>query len=303
MSGKEEYQICFELKNTPNGVFDLIISLVNIVNMEQEEHSLVPIWAKIPEIFSPEKIAVDQCQILELISELFIVGDYYYYLIDIHKQTLSHHHPRLCSIHGLSANPTGLQEIIDLIHPDDIPFVLNAEEKCYFKMMEIGIEHLPCLKSCYCFRMRVADGSYRLFHHQAITLVTDRNNRISRSLNIHTDISHISAKNSYIATIMGIHGRNDFHQFDLSSTVSPPLKDEGLTNRELHILPYIAQGMSSGAIAELLQISQLTVRTHRKNILRKTQTHNSGSLIKRCIELGLLVYPGMVNSDLWCVLM
>lgn len=267
--------------------------------MEQKKHSLMPIWAKAPEIFSPENITVDQGQIMELISELFIVGDYYYYLIDIHNQALSHHHPRLCAIHDLQANPSGLQEIIDLIHPEDIPFVLHAEEKCYRKMVEIGIEHLPSLKSCYCFRMRVADGSYRLFHHQAITLVADKNNKIARSLNIHTDISHLSAKNSYIASIMGIHGRNDFYQFDLSSTVCPPHQDEGLTNRELQILPYIAQGLSSGTIAELLQISQLTVRTHRKNILRKTQTHNSGSLIKRCIELGLLLYPSIVNADLW----
>jgi len=267
--------------------------------MEQRKHSLIPIWAKAPEIFSPENVTVDQAHILELISDIFIVGDYYYYLIDIHQQVLSHHHPRLSAIHGLQADPRGLQEIIDLIHPDDIPFVLNAEEKCYMKVMEIGIEHVPSLKSCYCFRMRVADGSYRLFHHQAITLVADRNNKISRSLNIHTDISHLTTKNNYIATLMGINGRNDFYQFDLAATVNVAPQADGLTSRELQILPYIAEGMSSAAIAELLGISQLTVRTHRKNILRKTQTHNSSSLVKRCIELGLLVYPSIVNADLW----
>lgn len=301
MSSKKEHGIWPDLKNTPNGVFVPIILLVKIVDMEQKKHGLMPIWDKAPEIFSPEDVIVDQDHILELISDIFIVGDYYYYLIDIHRQMLSHHHPRLCSIHGLAADPIGLQEIIDLIHPDDIPFVLNAEEKCYLKMMEIGLENLPSLKSCYCFRMRVADGTYRLFHHQAITLVSDKNNKISRSLNIHTDISHLSTNNCYIATIMGINGRNDFYQLDLSSKINLPYKDDVLTNRELQILPYIAQGMSSGAIAELLKISYLTVRTHRKNILRKTQSHNSASLIKRCIEMGLLSYQGIVNAYLWYI--
>lgn len=270
--------------------------------MKNREHSLAPIWEKYPEIFSSDDLTVDASKILELISEIFITGDYYYYLINIRIQELSHQHPNIVHIHGLEIAPTQLQDIIDLIHPDDIPFVLRAEEACYDKVNEIGAEHLKSLKSCYCFRMRVADGSYRLFHHQAITLIADKENKIVRSLNIHTDISHLSTKNNYIASVMGFNGRNDFHQIDLSPKPTKNSNSCPLTKRELELLSYIAQGMSSAEIAEKLEISQLTVRVHRKNILRKTNTRNSTSLIKRCMELGLLFYTQIVDVGLLSLL-
>ncbi|MEJ5146015.1 LuxR C-terminal-related transcriptional regulator [Sphingobacterium sp. MYb388] len=264
--------------------------------MKPNEHSLVPIWEKYPEIFSSDEIPDDKISILEFISEIFIPGEYYYYLIDILRQEITYQHPNITKIHGFTTMPNHLEEIINLIHPDDISFVMKAEEHCSKKMSEIGAEHLRSLKSCYWFRMRVADGSYHLFHHQAITLITDKENRVVRSLNIHTDISYLTKTNNYMATVVGFNDRNDFHQIDLS----PLQNNKGLilTNRELQILPYIAQGMTSSEIAQQLEISSLTVRVHRKNILRKTDTCNSSSLIKRCIELGLLIYTQIINTTL-----
>src|SRR5690606_32422181 len=155
--------------------------------------------------------------------------------------------------------PHDLQQILDLTHPDDISFVLRAEEQCYAKVAEIGVEYTKQLKSSYCFRMRVADGSYRLFHHQAIVLDVDPQNRIVRSLNIHTDIQHLTAENNYTAAVIGINGRSDFHQIDLAPFQGTPRKKSPLTKRELEILPLIAKGLSSRSIAQRLEISQLTV--------------------------------------------
>lgn len=59
--------------------------------------------------------------------------------------------------------PATLQQIVDLIHPDDIDFVIAAEQVTLEKVKEIGIQHQLTLKKSYCCRMRVADGSYHLF--------------------------------------------------------------------------------------------------------------------------------------------
>lgn len=256
--------------------------------MGNKEHHLTQIWEKYPEIFSPKGTSMSIGQILEILSEIFIIGKYYYYVINIPEQTLSHQDANLCATHGLCKDPTHLQEILDLIHPDDINFVLKAEEYCYGKLIEVGKQNIKSLKSCYCFRMRMADGSYHLYHHQAITLLTDENNRIVKSLNIHTDINHITPKNNYIATLIGTNGCTDFYQEDLTEKLNLPITGIVLTKRELEILPFIAEGFSSQKIAERLEISVETVRVHRKNILRKTNTHNSSSLVKNCIELGIL---------------
>jgi len=263
-------------------------TLKRIKTMDHDQHALIPIWKKYPEIFASEEMVVSNEPILKLLSEIFIGGDFYYYIIDTQRQTLSFQHPNLCSIHGLITMPTHLQHIINLIHPEDIPFVLRAEEYCYGKVAEIGTQHIRDLKSCYCFRMRVADGSYRLFHHQAIQPVTAGNGGMIRSLNIHTDIHHLTSQNSYIATLMGINGRSDFYQADLSNEFIVQKTDQLLSKREREILPLIAEGLSSETIAQRLGISRHTVSQHRKNILRKTGTHNNRGLIKMCLEQGLL---------------
>lgn len=251
-------------------------------------HLLLPVWKKFPEIFAPESTELAPVDILKLISEIFVVGDFYYFLIDFHNYTLHNHSPNLCTIHGLERIPYHLQQILDLTHPEDIEFVLRAEEHCYAKVVEIGAQYTKSLKSSYCFRLRIADGSYHLFHHQAIVLDVDSHHQILRSLNIHTDIQHLTTENNYIATIIGINGRTGFHQIDLSTRPAKHLQKSPLTKRELEIIHLIGKGLSSIAIAQRLGISKQTIRVHRKNILKKTQTTNSGSMIKKCIEEGLL---------------
>ena len=61
-----------------------------------------------------------------------------------------------------------------------------------------------------------------------------------------------------------------------------------ITNRERQLIALIENGYSNKQIAEELNISLLTVETHRKNILRKTGTSNVLSLVKWAYENGVL---------------
>lgn len=259
--------------------------------MKNPDHLLMPVWAKFPELFLPGDRPLPPVDIRRLLSELFVIGDYYHFLIDFRDHSIIHHNRKICSMHGLEQPPGSLQQIIDLTHPDDIEFVARAEEHCYAKVAEIGAQHIQYLKSSYCFRMRVADGSYRLFHHQAIVLDVDPEYHVMRSVNIHTDIQHLTAENTYKAAVMGINGRNDFYQIDSfprQESEEPKKTKHTLTKREMEILPLIAKGFSSTTIAAHLSISPLTVRVHRKNILRKMTAKNSNELIAKSIQDGLL---------------
>jgi DNA-binding NarL/FixJ family response regulator len=53
-----------------------------------------------------------------------------------------------------------------------------------------------------------------------------------------------------------------------------------LTDRELEVIRLIERELSNRQIAGQLGISERTVETHRKNILRKTRTNNVIGLIK-----------------------
>jgi len=61
-----------------------------------------------------------------------------------------------------------------------------------------------------------------------------------------------------------------------------------LTDRELEILKLIAQEYSNAEIAKSLFISERTVETHRKNMLRKTSNKTILGLLKYALERQML---------------
>ena len=57
-----------------------------------------------------------------------------------------------------------------------------------------------------------------------------------------------------------------------------------LTNRETEVLKLISQEHSSPEIASILKISQSTVDTYRKNLLKKTNVKNSVGLVMYAVK-------------------
>lgn len=60
------------------------------------------------------------------------------------------------------------------------------------------------------------------------------------------------------------------------------------SKREEQILKLIARGKTSEQIAAQLNISHLTVKAHRRNMMRKVVAKNSSELVTRAMEKGLL---------------
>lgn len=61
-----------------------------------------------------------------------------------------------------------------------------------------------------------------------------------------------------------------------------------ISPRELEVLQLIAQGYTNTQIGELLFNSKRTVETHRQNLLAKTGTNNTATLIRFALEHKLL---------------
>lgn len=64
--------------------------------------------------------------------------------------------------------------------------------------------------------------------------------------------------------------------------------DDPLSNRELEILKYIAQGMSDAEIANELNLSHRTINGHRQNMFGKTGVKNTVNLIIYAIKNNLI---------------
>jgi len=75
----------------------------------------------------------------------------------------------------------------------------------------------------------------------------------------------------------------------LFSAASTTTKIESpFSEREHEILRHIASGKTSEQIAERLKISHLTVKAHRRNMMRKLNVNNAAELITKALEMGFL---------------
>ncbi len=61
-----------------------------------------------------------------------------------------------------------------------------------------------------------------------------------------------------------------------------------LSEREKEIIKCLADGMNSGDIANALNISWHTVKTHRRNIMHKLNVNTSVALVRLAIEKGII---------------
>lgn len=228
----------------------------------------------------------------EIISSIFSTGPFYYYIIDFTDMSISHLSNGFEEIHSIPVEQIKtINDILSLMHPNDMDFVSQAEEKAlHFIIDTIGAEKFTQYKGSYNFRLRVADGSYELFNHQALLLSMDENYKFIKSLNIHTNINHLTKTNNYKFSLIGLAGEPSYLNLDVTENAietagdpSPPIV---FTKREIEIIKLLADGYSTKTIAEKLFISQTTVETHRKNILRKSGCKNSVKLISKSLSEG-----------------
>jgi DNA-binding NarL/FixJ family response regulator len=62
----------------------------------------------------------------------------------------------------------------------------------------------------------------------------------------------------------------------------------GVTEREVEIIRYIAEGLSNKQIADKLSLSTHTVNTHRKNIMNKLDVNNTAGIVMFAVKNQLL---------------
>lgn len=104
-------------------------------------HQLTEVWNDYPEILQNKKIKLPVPKIEDFIGGMFAPGEFYYYTINFHDSSISGVHQNILKIHRLDNIPHNLKDIIDLIHPEDLEFVMKAERMAIEKMYEIGWEN------------------------------------------------------------------------------------------------------------------------------------------------------------------
>lgn len=251
--------------------------------MKTELQTLHNVWSNNRAV---QSTASHQISFNELTNSIVSTGPFSFYIIDFYDMSISHISDSLYEMHGFNPEDTSFDDILGAIHPDDMGFIIKAEDfltKFFFE--KVGREKLMSYKISYSYRARLKNGEYVLFNHQALMLTLDENGGYGKSLNIHTRIDHLSSISNYKISLIGLHGEPSYMNINLDGNTEEPAS---FSKREIEIIKNISEGLSSAEIADKLFIAESTVKKHRKNILEKSECKNTAQLVKSCILQGLI---------------
>lgn len=158
------------------------------------------------------------------------------------------------------------------LHPDDAAAVGQAQALVRQYLHERAHASLPNFLFSLDYRLRHADGRYRRVLHECLLLEREPGpGAIRRTLALFTDLSPHK-----LTQEMRCHvNQPDFAAFVARQQPATPV----LTTRERQILALVLKGLTSRQIAYHLKLSEGTVKTHRRNLLRKASTRSFHGLL------------------------
>lgn len=215
---------------------------------------------------------------------IFQVGDSYYFIFNIKDLTLDFISNEVIAVLGYKPEELDLFTLVSLIHPSDHPWFLNFENKANKFFSKLSLEQYSNYKVRYDYRIRKKNGDYIRILQQIIVIDYSAECGILKTFGLHTDISDIKKNGKPMLSFIGLNGEPSFINVDTEKVFPTP--SEFLSTREAGILEMLIDGKRSKQIAEELFISIETVSTHRKNMLKKTNTKNTSDLIAQSILNG-----------------
>jgi DNA-binding CsgD family transcriptional regulator len=218
------------------------------------------------------------------IINILHVGAFYYWVLDVPSAEITFISPNIINVLGYTPEEFTTSMFFQSIHPDDVTYFLNFENKISEFFFSLDPVRIFKYKVRSDFRIRKKSGDYIRILHQVITLQTTENAGITKSFGIHTDISELKLDGTPSLSIIGMDGEPSYLNIEVEKIFKPT--KSLLTEREKEVLSHIINGKNSGEIAQLLGLSKHTILNHRHNILAKTETANTTELIIKTIKEG-----------------
>lgn len=218
--------------------------------------------------------------------DFFHVGGYYYYIFDVINGNFKYVSPQVKDVLGYDAQEMTIEYFFSKIHPDDQPLLLTYEKEIVNFFQNLPSDKIAKYKFSYDYRVKNSNNKYIRILQQVITLQFDDSKNILLTLGVHTNISHIKKENSSSLSFIGLEGEPSFIDVSINHEFAP--QKELLTTTEKKILNLLISGYQTKEVAQLLFVSPHTVNTHRKNILRKTDTKSTTELLTKIIRDGMI---------------
>lgn len=233
----------------------------------------------------------------EKIAALFTPGKSYFYILNLHNLELDFVSPEVEKFIDISHKEVCMQDLLRQALPEEIHPLEQKEiliKDFYGRFL--ATEEITSYKLMYTYRMQDHTGKICTILHQATPLSVAENGTPEHILSIHSDISHLRAGSSTDVSFINLSGGTSYFNINPEKGFfDPAFEDRHLaglrdsfTKREKEILCLLAKGLNAENIAESLNVSVHTVKTHRKNILKKSRCNNTTQLVAKCLTGGIV---------------
>ncbi|WP_236252728.1 LuxR C-terminal-related transcriptional regulator [Echinicola sp. 20G] len=234
---------------------------------------------------------------LKHVAALFSPGEFYYFILNMYNLELEYVHPGVSKFIDVNPGDTKIEELLTTVVPDDMASV-QEKELLLREFMDniVDPKQLPFYKMMYMYRMRDRNGKFRTMLLQVNVLSVSENGKVEHILSVHTDISYMGVSKTDKVSFISLNEGKSYYNIDPKTDPFRQENDEEsgrciselLTKRELEVIQLSSKGLNVSKMAVELNISEYTVRTHRKNMLKKTEFSNIPELVSHCVMEGLI---------------
>lgn len=178
------------------------------------------------------------------------------------------------------------QFIMNYTTDTDTPFCLNVVKLGMQYLHQRPHEERELIYAVYFYRAQKKDGQIITIQQQSIPVLFDEQKIPYIFSNIFTDISFLGVSNIPQALMVNKHTDEIFHL--LPQHLELVKMEEMFSGREKEVIQLLINGNNSRQIGQKLFISMETVRTHRKNILKKSGLKTTAELVGYALTHGIV---------------
>ena len=183
----------------------------------------------------------------------------------------------------------GLELVLQLLKKEHV----DVFNKIYVAVFDLFQQYAEAdetkkLKITFTNQIKTKDGTYKWMLHEMAVLETDDKGMPILVIKMITDIDEIK-KDKGLDFIVTKKDEDGIYKTILKKSFLLVEEDSlAITEREREVLQLVSQGLSAKQIANYLFISEHTVYTHKKNMLKKFQLSSSNELVMYASSQGLI---------------
>ncbi|MDO7171470.1 LuxR C-terminal-related transcriptional regulator [Mariniflexile sp. AS56] len=184
---------------------------------------------------------------------------------------------------GYTTDEFTLETLLNIAHPDDLDLIKRVTQAAVNHLTHYTCDNLKDSSLNLTYRFRKKDNTYVKILRQSSLYEPTRNGKMKSNLSLLTDISFFDNSET-------VHWEFNAPLIEQKTFKREIYKEFNnfFTRRETEIIKLISSQHNTKSIAQQLFISEHTVYSHRKNILKKSKCHNATELIAFCHKTGVL---------------